>query len=148
MEVILIKDVEKVGKRGDVVRVRDGFGRNFLMPRSLAIPSTRSNKEFVEEQKVRSAKRREKDRNEAQTLAEKMSKVKVVIPAQAGEQDKLFGSVTAEDIAEALGRQGFKVDRKHILLKESIRSVGTFNVAVEIFPQVKSSVSVEVVKKS
>ena len=146
MEVILIQDVNKVGRKGDVVRVRDGFGRNFLLPRSLAIPSTRANQQFVEEQKLRAATRREKDKAEAQGVAERLSKVKVSIPAQAGEQEKLFGSVTAEDIAESLTKQGFAIDRKHIQLKEPIRSLGTFTVTVEIFPQVKATVPVEVVK--
>lgn len=148
MEVILISDVEKVGKKGDVVRVRDGFGRNFLLPRTLALPATRANREFVEEQKVRSAKRKEKEKNEAETLAAKMSKAKVSISAEAGEQEKLFGSVTAEDVAEALNRQGFSVDRKHIHLKDSIRSLGNHTVTVELYPQVKATVNVEVTRKS
>jgi large subunit ribosomal protein L9 len=148
MEVILIENVEKVGRKGDVIRVRDGFGRNFLLPRKLAIPSTRANQEFVTEQKERSARRREKEKAEAQALADKMSQAKIVISAQAGEGDKLFGSVTAEDIAESLNKKGFSVDRKDIQLKDSIRALGTFTVAVEVFPQIKATVNVEVVKKA
>jgi large subunit ribosomal protein L9 len=148
MELILTQDVDKVGRKGDVVRVRDGYGRNFLIPRSLAVPSTRANQEFVEEQKVRSEKRREKERSEAQKAAEKLGKAKVILEAASGEKDKLFGSITAEDISEALRKQGFAYDKKHVLLKEPIRSLGTYSVTVEIYPQVKATVPVEVVKKS
>ena len=147
MELILTHDVEKVGRKGEVVRVRDGFARNFLIPRSLAIPSTRANQEFVEEQKVRAEKRREKERGEAQKTVEKISKVKLTIEAASGEKEKLFGSVTAEDISEALRKQGHSYDRKHILLKEAIRSLGTYSVIIEIYPQVKATIAVEVVKK-
>lgn len=148
MELILTKNVEKVGRRGDVVRVRDGFARNFLIPQSLAIPSTRANKEFVEEQKVRASNRREKEKAEAQKTADKMNGLKLVIEAAAGDKEKLFGSVTAEDISEALKTKGHDYDRKHILLKEPIRALGAYSVTVEIYPQVKAAVSVEVVKKA
>ncbi len=148
MELILTKDVEKVGRRGDVVRVRDGFARNFLIPQSLAIPSTRANKEFVEEQKVRATNRRDKEKAEAQKAADKLSGVKLVIEAASGDKEKLFGSVTAEDISEALKAKGHVYDRKHILLKDAIRSLGSFPVTVEIYPQVKAAITVEVVKKA
>ena len=148
MELILTENVEKVGCKGDVVRVRDGYARNFLIPRNLAVPSTRANQEFVAEQKVRAEKRREKERAEAQKAVEKLNKVKLTIEAQAGDKEKLFGSVTAEDISEALQKQGHSYDRKHIHLKEPIRSLGTHAVAIEIYPQVKATISVEVIKKS
>jgi large subunit ribosomal protein L9 len=148
MEIILINDVENVGRRGDIVRVRDGFARNFLLPRKLATASTRANQQFVEEQKVRTAKRREKEKAEAQAAAERLSQVKIKIQAQTGEQDKLFGSVTAEDIAEALKQQGHSFQKKQILLKDSIRSIGTHPVAVELFPHVRATITVEVVRKS
>ncbi len=148
MELILLKDVEKVGLKGDVIRVRDGFARNFLLPQNLALPSTRANQEFFTEQKERMTRRREKERVLAQDLAQKLSQVKVTIPAQAGEQDKLYGSVTAEDVCEALNKQGYSFGRKQILLKESIRALGTHTVSVELFLQVKASVTVEVIRKS
>ena len=148
MELILTENVEKVGRKGDVVRVRDGFARNFLIPRSLAVPSTRANQEFVAEQRVRAEKRREKERTEAQKMAEKVSKVKLTIEAAAGEKEKLFGSVTAEDISEALQKQGHSFDKKHIHLKDAIRALGTYSVAIEIYPQIKANISVEVTKKS
>ena len=148
MELILTKDVEHVGRKGDVIRVRDGFGRNFLLPQGAAIPSTRANQKFVEEQKVRSAKRHEKERAAAQLSADKLSQLKLTIEARAGEQEKLFGSITSEDIQEALSRAGHKFDKKQIHLKDSIRSLGSYSVTVEIYPQVKATVSVEVVQKS
>ncbi len=148
MELILTQNVEKVGRKGDVVRVRDGFARNFLIPRSLAVPATRANQEFVEEQKTRAEKRREKERAEAQKTAEKLNAVKITIPAAAGEKDKLFGSVTSDDISEALKQKGHAYDRKHIHLKDAIRSLGSYSVAVEVYPQVKATITVEVVKKA
>lgn len=148
MELILTENVEKVGRKGDVVRVRDGFARNFLIPRSLAVPATRANQEFVEEQRGRAQKRREKEKAEAQSLAEKLQAVKISIAAAAGEKDKLFGSITSEDICEALAKKGHTYDRKHVLLKEPIRSLGTFPVAIEIYPQVKATITVEVTKKA
>lgn len=148
MELILVKDVEKVGQKGDVIKVRDGFARNFLLPRKLAIPSTRTNQKFVAEQKERASRRQEKERQNAQTVADRLAQAKAVIEANAGENEKLFGSVTAEDICEALNRQGFDFHRKQIFLKESIRSLGTHQVAVEIYPQIKAAVTVEVVRKS
>ena len=147
MELILTENVEKVGRKGDVVRVRDGFARNFLIPRSLGVPATRANREFVEEQKGRAQKRREKEKVEAQNIVQKLNTLKIVVEAAAGEKDKLFGSVTAEDISQALQKQGHRYDRKHIVLKEPIRSVGSHAVVIEMYPQVKATITVEVVKK-
>ena len=147
MEVILVQGVEKVGHKGDVVKVSDGFARNFLLPRKLAIPSTRANQKFVEEQKERAARRQEKEKGEAQTLAERLGQTPVRIEAQAGENEKLYGSVTAEDVCESLKRQGFEFNRKKILLKEPIRSLGTHQVTVEVYPQINVAVTVEVVQK-
>ena len=148
MELILLQDVEKVGRKGDVIRVRDGFARNFLIPRKLALAATSENQEFVEEHKKRAETRREKERAAAQARAEKMASVKIRLEAQAGEQDKLYGSVTAEEIAEALGRKGYEVDKKQILLKESIRTLGIHSISVEIYPQVKANINIEVVRKA
>ncbi len=147
MELILTKDIEHVGRKGDVVRVKDGFARNFLLPQGAAVPSTKANKVFVEEQKVRTQKKREKEKGAAEAQAEKLSKVKVSIEAQAGEQDKLFGSVTSEEISQALKRQGYDFNKKQIQLKESIRTLGVHPVVIEVYPQVKTTVSVEVVRK-
>ena len=148
MELILLKDVENVGRKGDIVRVRDGFARNFLLPRQYALSATRAGKEFVEDRKKRNAKRHEKEKAVFQELSGKISGTKVVIAAQAGEHDKLFGSVTAEDICNALNQQGYCLNRRQIHLKETLRSLGTFPVSVELYPQVKTMISVEVVRKA
>lgn len=148
MELILLQDVEKVGRKGDVVRARDGYARNFLIPRKLALPATAENQVFVEEQKTRAAARREKEKAAAQAQAEKLSSLKIKIEAQAGEQEKLFGSVTAEEIAEALQKKGHSFDKKHIQIKDAIRTLGNHTVAVEIYPQVKANITVEVIRKA
>lgn len=147
MELILLQDVEKVGRKGQVVRVRDGFARNVLIPRKYAMACTSANQAFVEDQKKRAELRLEKEKAAAQEKAEKLSSLKIKIEAQAGEQDKLFGSITSEEIAEALKKKGHDFDKKQVHLKESIRTVGSHAVSIEIYPQVKASITVEVVRK-
>ena len=148
MEMILLKDVETIGRKGDMVRVRDGYARNFLIPQGLALTSTKANQVFIEEQKARAAKRREKETAEAEKVAKKLNDLKIVIESAAGEKDKLFGAVTAEDICEAVNKKGYKFSRKQIHLKEAIKTLGDYPVTIEIYPQVKATVQVEVVKKS
>ena len=148
MELILLKDVEHVGRKGDVIRVKDGFARNFLLPQNLALPSTRANQQFVTEQKVRNEKRREKEKNEALQKAESMKQLKISVEARAGEQGKLFGSVTSEDISQVLKAQGHPIEKKRIHLKEAIRSLGTYSVSVELYHDVKTNISVEVIQKA
>ena len=148
MELILLQDVEKVGRKGQVVRVRDGFARNVLIPRKFAMVCTPANEDFVNDQKKRAEIRLEKEKTQAVEKAEKLSTVKIKIEAQAGEQDKLFGSITAEEIAAALQKKGHAVEKKQIHLKESIRTVGSHVVAVELYPQVKASITIEVVRKA
>ena len=147
MELILLSDVEKVGRRGDVIKVRDGFARNFLLPRDLALPATRANRQFVEEHRVRAEKRSAKERTEAEAKVKDIEKLKVTIEAPAGEQDKLFGSVTSDDISQALARHGLQIDKKKIGLKESIRSLGSYTISIEIYPQVRANMTIEVVRK-
>ncbi|MFZ5802266.1 MAG: 50S ribosomal protein L9 [Candidatus Omnitrophota bacterium] len=148
MELILIKDVEKVGRRGDVVKVSEGYARNFLIPRKLAFAATRENQSFVAEQKVRSEKRRVREKEASLQKAKELEKIGLVIHAAAGEQDKLYGSITAQDIQEALAAQGFEIDKKKILLKEPIRSLGEYAVQVELFPQVRAQVKLEIARQA
>lgn len=148
MELILLKDVENVGRKGDIVRVREGFARNFLLPRQFALSATNAGKEFVEDQRKRNAKRQEKEKVKFQELAGKLSGAKVVIQAQAGEQDKLFGSVTSEDICNALNQQGYSFNRRQFHLKETLRSLGNYQVSIELHPQIKTAISVEIVRKA
>ena len=140
--------VGNVGLKGDVIRVRDGFARNFLLPRGLAQASTRANQKFVEEQKVRVAKKRAKERTAAEGKVNDLEKLKLTFEVAAGEQDKLFGSVTTEEIRQALTEQGYPIEKKRIHLKEPIRTLGSHTVIVELYPQVKATLTVEVIRKS
>ncbi len=148
MELILLKDIETVGRKGQVVRVKDGFARNYLFPQSLAVEVTKDNLKFVEEHKARALTRQAKEKAAAQTLAQKINELKVSIEARAGEQGKLFGSVTGEDIAKALQAQGHKIQKKQVVLKDSIRNLGSFPVVVEIYPEVRTTITVEVVAQA
>lgn len=148
MEVILMKDVDNLGHKGDVVQVRDGYARNFLIPRNLGLAATRSNQEFFADQRARAEKRNAQRRTTASEQAKKLEKVKLTLEAAAGEQNKLFGSITAEDIGAALKTEGFALDKRRIQLKKPIRDLGTHTVTVEVFPQVRASVTIEVVRKA
>lgn len=147
MEVILLKDVEKLGKKGEVLNVRDGFGRNFLLPRSLALQATRANRISVEKEKERAAKQKSQKKEEAEKLAQDLASLVLRLEVKAGEKDKLFGSVTAQDVAEALKEKGFALDKRQVHLSEPIRSLGAHAVTVELETDVKTTVQVEVVKE-
>ncbi len=148
MQIILLKDVEKLGKKGDAVNVRKGFGRNFLLPRGLALPATRENKSQFETEKKRAAAQKARQKSAAQEMADKLGRTKLQIEVTVGEKDKLFGSVTAQDLAEALARKEFCVDKKQIHLPEPLKSLGKHTVTVELSPEVKCSVEVELVKNA
>lgn len=148
MELILLKDLEKIGRKGQVVRVRDGFARNFLLPQKAAMLLTAANERFVADQKARAEKRAVIEKVKAQETAEKLEGLKLSIQSVSGEQDKLFGSVTAEDVSRLLAEKGFQLDRRKILLKEPIRSLGTYTLTVEIFPQVRATIQLDVLKAS
>ncbi len=146
MRVILKQDVEKLGRVGDIVEVAPGYARNFLIPKGLAIEVTKKNIKIIEEEKRRLKKKKDKEINEAKELAEKLSKKSVTIPVQVGEDDKLFGAVTSQDIAEALAQEGIKIDKRKILLKEPLKALGIYNVEIKIHPEVNASIRVWVVK--
>lgn len=148
MELILLQDVEKVGRKGDLVRVRDGFARNVLIPKKLALETTKENKKFVDEQRERAKKRQEIEKKKASEKAAQLAKIKLVLRAKAGEQGKLFGSITTADIADALKQQGHETDKKHVHLGSPIRALGEYTVQVELCPEVKAPVLVEVVAES
>jgi large subunit ribosomal protein L9 len=148
MELILLQDVEKVGRKGEVVKVKEGFGRNFILPRNLGLVASAANKKFVDDLKARAAKRLEKEKADAEAVAQKLKNVKIKLERQAGENEKLFGSVTADDIREALVEKNYTFDKKQIQLKDPIRALGVHQVNVEVFPQVKATLSVEVVAKA
>ncbi len=147
MEVILCQQVPKVGKIGDVVKVKDGFARNFLLPRKLACPATPENKRRVEHEKTARLKEYEASKKEAQELAEKISKVSCTVTVEVNDLEKLYGSVSEIDIAHALEVEGLKIDRKIIELEKPIEELGIFEVGVKLHPEVTAKVRVWVAKK-
>jgi large subunit ribosomal protein L9 len=147
MEVILRDDIDKLGHRGQVVKVAPGFARNFLLPRKLAVPATGANKKIVEQERQAHLKRDAKLSSEAAELAKMMEGVAVTIRQKAGEHDQLFGSVTAQDIADALGKAGYTVDRRKIQLDEPIKQLGEHKVGVKLHRDVTAQVTVTVAKE-
>lgn len=146
MKVILRKDLEKIGKVGDVVEVKDGYARNYLFPKNLALPATPGNLKRVEDEKRIFLKKKEKIKEEAMTVAEKLERKSVTIPVQVGEQEQMFGSVTAQDIANMLNQEGFDIDKNQVELPEPIKSLGIYNVKINLYPGVAPTVRVWVVK--
>jgi large subunit ribosomal protein L9 len=148
MQVILQQDIDKIGKSGELVRVRPGFARNYLLPRRLAVPATTAALHRIEHEKAVALARAEKAKKEALEVADKLGAVPIKIAQKAGEDGRLFGSVTAKDIEAALKAQGLSVERKRIQLTEPIKSVGNYEVAVKLVSGVTGTLKVEVVAKS
>ncbi len=145
IEVILREDVPSLGRAGELVRVRPGYARNYLLPKGLAFEATEGNRRRIAaETRVREA-RRQAERVEAEGLAARLASVTLTIASKAGEEGKLFGSVTAQDIADALAAQGFAVDRRRIELEHPIKALGTHTVPVRLHPEVHAEVRVHVV---
>ncbi len=146
MEIILREDVDKLGQRGDMVKVTAGYARNFLLPRNLAVAATESNKKIVEQQRQAHLRRDAKLATEAQELGKMMAAVSITIRQKAGENDQLFGSVNSNDIAVALEKLGYTIDRKKVHLEEPIKTLGDFQVSVRLHKDVSIDVPVHVVK--
>jgi len=147
MEIILREDVDKLGARGQVVKVASGYARNFLLPKRLAVAATEANKKIVEQERQAHLRKEAKLKNEAEDLGKILTGVSVSIAQKAGENDQLFGSVTAKDIAEALEKQNFTIDRRKILLDEPIRQLGEHKVTVRLHREVPVEITVNVVKE-
>ncbi|MEK6779752.1 MAG: 50S ribosomal protein L9 [Candidatus Deferrimicrobiota bacterium] len=148
MKVILREDVEKLGKAGEVVKVADGFGRNYLIPRQLAVPADVRNLKSLEHDRRVIEARVKKTRKTAESLATRLSSVSLTIPAKAGEEGKLFGAITSRDIAEALGKAGVPVDRKTVLLPDPIKQLGDYKVKIKAGGDLAPEISVSVVAES
>ena len=146
MEIILREDIEKLGTRGQVVKVAAGYARNYLLPKRLAVTATESNKKIVEQERQGHLRREAKLKNEAEDLAKILGGVTVTIAQKAGENDQLFGSVTAKDITEALEKQNFSIDRRKIHLDEPIKQLGEHKVTVRLHREVPTEITVKVVK--
>ncbi len=142
MEVILREDVDNVGSRGAIVKVANGYARNFLLPKRLAVAATASNKKIVEQEREGYLRREAKVKNDAEDLAKLMANVAVTLRRRVGENDHLFGSVTASDIADALEAQNFHIERRKIQLDEPIRTVGEHKVPLRLYRDVSVDVNV------
>lgn len=147
MELILREDVQGLGTRGDVVSVKAGYARNYLLPRGLAVLATEAQKRVLEKETKLREIRDEKIKSNLSAAAEKMRDLSTTIVVQAGEEDKLYGSVTAHDIAEAIAKQGFDVDQKQVMLDEPIKKLGIYTVPVRLHREIEVSVKVWVVKE-
>lgn len=147
MKIILLKDINKLGEIGDEVEVKDGYARNYLIPQKLGVESTTGALHILEQKKKEKARREQQVIEECRQMAEKIKAASCTISMDAGEEDKLFGSVTSELIAETLGAEGIDVDKKKILLEEPIKALGVYNVEIRLHVDVKAQARVWVVKK-
>ena len=147
MKVVLRQDQESLGKRGDVVEVAPGFARNFLLPRRLALEATPKSMRMFEEEKKMEVIQKRRQKKESEDLAKKLAAMSCTIPVEAGEDEKLYGSVTSMDIAEALKEEGIEIDKRRVVLEEPIKSLGIYHVPVKFHPDITAEVKVWVVKK-
>jgi large subunit ribosomal protein L9 len=148
MEVILKEDVAKLGSRGDVIKVAEGYGRNFLLPRKLAIEATAGNKKVIEQMRAAALRRSAKEKAQSEELSKQFEGLSVVFARRAGEQDQLFGSVTSGDIGDALEKKGFNVDRRKIQLHEPLKTLGDFTVPIKLHKDVTAHLKVVVEKEA
>lgn len=148
MEVILLEDVDKLGRKGERVQVRDGYARNYLIPKKIALPATPGGIRRFEEEQKHKAIRELKMQREAEEVAKALKKVSCTAEVLVGEDDKVFGAVTAADIAELLAAQGFEIDRRKILLDEPLRALGVYTIPIYLHKDVEARIKVWVVKKA
>jgi large subunit ribosomal protein L9 len=148
MEVILKEDVVKLGSRGDVVKVAEGYGRNYLLPRKLAIEATRANKTVIEQMKASAVRKSATEKAAAEQLAKQFDDVSLEFSRKVGEKDHLFGSVTSSDLADALAKKGFDIDRRKIQLDEPLKSLGEYDVPIRLHRDVTARFKVVVKKEA
>ena len=144
MEVILKEDVNNLGHRGDVVKVADGYGRNFLLPKKLAMEATAANKAVIEQMKQSSVRRTAREKSDAESLVAQLDQVALTFERKVGENEHLFGSVTSGEIAQQLEQRGFTIDRRKIQLDEPLRQLGEFHVPVKLHREVTAHIKVTV----
>ena len=147
MKVILRQNTEGLGQIGEVVDVKDGYARNFLIPRKLAYAALKGNVKALEEEKKTLSKKREQELAAAETLAAELEKVSVTIPVQVGEEDKIFGSVTTQMISDALKEKGHEIDKRKIEIDEPIKALGIYGVSIKLHPSVNAKIKVWVVRE-
>ncbi len=147
MDVILREDIDKLGARGQVVNVTPGYARNFLLPKRLAVPATESNKKIVEQERQAHLRKEAKQKDEAADLGKMLNGVSVTISQKVGENDQLFGSVTSKDVAEALEKKNYTIDRRKIQLDEPIKQLGEHKISVRLHRDVTAEITVNVVRE-
>jgi large subunit ribosomal protein L9 len=147
MEIILREKVENLGGKGDIVKVSDGYARNYLLPKNLAVAANPANIRLVEQEKAVAVRREAKEKQEAELLAQQLTKIVLRVSRKVGEHDVLYGSVTSMDIAELLTAKGFNIDRKKMDLHEPLKSIGQFDVPIKLHRDVTTFVKVEVLKE-
>ena len=147
MELILREDVHNLGRRGEVVKVADGYARNFLLPRGLGMPVTASNKAMIEKERKAHEARLAKEKAEFESLAGRIGGLRFVAPRKVGENDVLYGSVTGGDIAEFLKTKGIEIDKRKVLLEEPIKTLGEHEVRVRLHPEVQATLRLLVTKE-
>jgi large subunit ribosomal protein L9 len=148
MDIILLEDVDNLGTRGETVTVKNGFARNYLLPRKMALPATASGVRMMKEEERRRAVREVKMHREAEELSKDLNKVSCTAEVQAGEDDRVFGAVTSAEIAELLVAQGYDIDKRKIVLDEPLKALGVYTIPVRLYKDVEAKVKVWVVKKS
>jgi large subunit ribosomal protein L9 len=147
MEVILRQHVDNLGKRGEIVKVADGYARNYLLPRKLALPATAGNRKHVERERKIMETREAEERSSAEAIASRLGLIEIAIARRVGETDQLYGSVTAGDIAEYLKGKGIEIDRRKLILPEAIKTLGEFDVPLKLHREVTVPLKVKVVKE-
>ena len=147
MEIILREHVENVGKRGEIVKVADGFARNYLLPRKLALPATEGNKKHVERERKIMEGREAEEKAQADALAARLGAIEILIARRVGDTEQLYGSVTASDIADFLKAKGFEIDRRKLILPEPIKAIGEHTVPLKLHREVTVPLTVKVVKE-
>ncbi|MBF0570422.1 MAG: 50S ribosomal protein L9 [Candidatus Omnitrophica bacterium] len=148
MDIILMENVEKLGKVGDVVKVKNGYARNYLLPRQLGMPATEGNIKRIEREKAKRLAVYEAEKKEAQQLAESLSKVSLTIAVEVNDQEKLYGAISESEILEALHAEGQKVDKKSLVIEKPIEDLGIFEIGIKLHPQVIAKIRLWVTKKS
>ena len=147
MKVILRQNYESLGQVGDLIDVKEGFARNFLIPRKIAYTALKGNVLALEEEKKNIVKKKQQEIHSAETLAAEIEKVSVTIPVQVGEEDKIFGSVTTQMIADALKEKGYDIDKRKIDIEEPIKSLGIYGISIKLHPNVSTNIKVWVVRE-
>jgi len=147
MDIILLKDVDKLGKEGDIVHVKDGYARNFILPRKLGIASTPEALKVLERKRKKKEEGLEKLKTEAEAVSKKIASVSCTIPVEAGVEDKIFGAVTSDMVKNALKQEGIEADKRNVVIKEPIKKLGVYKVDIKLHPEVTAELKIWVVKK-